>query len=364
MARRTTLSSIAAAAGALLFAGACVDLFHSTDFQTLCTTSPNDPRCGSPTTDAGTDVAAEASKPLVDLCTLSSAEAKARAIRVCAYLGACGVSIENNAFGDCVSRAQLAMDCAANPTLRPVGATETLWRCLAGINSCSDVETCVFGGASPECKPVDGKFTQCGGGARVECSAPGLAAGTRTEACALSGQRCTAKDTSIASCTGVQGYGACSTSECQGTHVVDCQLATANIDRGFDCATIGGGKCVTDPLGPACVPGAAAAACTGESAIPTCDGDVARACVGGKQIAIDCAKLGLQCNDGTTVPTFAPAGKCINTKIPGCKDLNDTCVGDELHGCAKNEEYVATCASLGLGPCKVTAGARATCTKP
>ncbi len=38
-------------------AAACVDLFHSTDFVTLCQQSPQDPACGGPAPDGGEDAA-------------------------------------------------------------------------------------------------------------------------------------------------------------------------------------------------------------------------------------------------------------------------------------------------------------------
>lgn len=370
MARRIARISIVCATAAVGFAFACVDLFHGTDFKTLCTEKPTDPQCGGAIDSGASDAPAEAAKPDIDFCKLTSAEAKDRAIRACAYLGACGGSIEPNAFADCVSRGQLVMDCNANPTLRPVGAFEKLWKCLATVSSCKDVAACVFTGPEQACGDVaSSKFIQCtspsvaGGNVRLECSAPGGAPNTRFDSCLVAGQRCTNDDAgSSATCTGVKGTASCSTSSCDGTHAVGCET----YDRGYDCATVGGGACVEDALGPACMPGAGAGPCTdggGATTVAICDSaGVARACVGGKEVAVDCRKLGLGCDETLTPPSYDPAARCVGTAFPPCSEKNDNCVDGNLRGCIKGEAYTAQCTALGLGKCGLVAN-RASCTK-
>lgn len=372
MARRIARAALVVAASATAFAFACVDLFHSTDFKTLCTEKPTDPACGGGGTEAGmADSSTDAGpKPEIDFCKLTPAEAKERAIRTCAFLGACDHSIETNAFGECVSRAQLAMDCVSNPTLRPAGTFEKLWKCLAGVTSCADVDACVFGGPRQDCADLDAsiRFTQCttiaGGNVRIECRSPGGGANTRYETCVLSGQRCTESGESVSTCTGVEGYGTCTTSACNGTSVVGCQLGTPTLDRGLDCASVGAGACVNDALGPTCAPGAAAKPCDDGGVVATCDdAGTARACVSGKEIAIDCKGLGLACDDTLSTPTWDPAARCIAESRAPCAEPLDKCAGDDLRGCAKGEVYTAKCSALGLGKCAEVNG-HATCAKP
>jgi hypothetical protein len=80
LARQTvvTLTSL----GLVALGVACVDLFHSTDFETLCTRSPDDPLCGAvdgavPKADVVVD-AADAARPHLDFCAWTSAEAQTR----------------------------------------------------------------------------------------------------------------------------------------------------------------------------------------------------------------------------------------------------------------------------------------------
>lgn len=376
-ARRIASASIVLATGAVGFAIACVDLFHSTDFKTLCTENPQAPQCGgSGTTDGGSDAGTDApAKPPIDLCTLTSEEVRARAIKACALLGACGASIQPDAFGQCVPRAMLAMDCSANPHLRPLGDNLKLWQCLAEVASCRDIDTCLFGGTRQNCAAAP--LTSCsdpslnGGNVLIDCTLPAGPETTRFEPCLANSQRCTREGTSQAFCTGGQGV-SCTVSTCDGTNAVVCD----GRDKGIDCAGLGGGSCYFDVTAgsPACKPGPTARDCPVDggalTAIVTCDesNNVAFACVDGKEVAINCTRLGLKCDPAVNAPPHDPAAKCVTDAFQSikCVETSDTCSGDDLQGCSKGERYVARCVSLGLGKCAENdAGAvRANCTKP
>lgn len=379
MARRIAAVSIFAAASAVGLAVACVDLFHSTDFKTLCTENPQSAQCGGlGTTDGGSDAGTDApAKPPIDLCTLGSEEVKKRAIKACALMGACGASIEPDAFGTCVPRAMLAMDCAANPNLRPLGENLKLWQCLAEVATCSDIDRCLFGGPRQTCGSAP--LSACsdkslnGGNVRIDCAVPAGAETTRFEPCLTLSQRCTTVGPSLGLCRGGLGT-ACVATGCSGTNAAVC---TGNDDNGIDCAGLGGGSCYFDIAagGPACAPGPGARSCPVDggavTAIVTCDesNGVALACVDGKEVAIDCRRLGLACEPTVNAPPHDPFAKCVTDALTGqrCNETVDTCDGDDLHGCSRGgERYVASCASLGLGKCAETdAGAvRANCTKP
>lgn len=378
-ARRIATASIVLATGAVGFAIACVDLFHSTDFKTLCTENPQAPQCGgSAATDGGSDAGTDApAKPPIDLCTLTSEDVRARAIKACALLGACGASVDLDAFGRCVPRAMLAMDCAANPHLRPRGDALKLWQCLAEVASCRDIDTCLFGGARQNCSAAP--LISCsdpslnGGNVLIDCALPAGAENTRFDPCLTANQRCTrdkkTPQSSQAFCTGGLGL-SCTVSTCEGTNAVVCD----GIDKGIDCAGLGGGSCFYDVVagGPVCTPGGTAVDCPREGGAQTaaadCDesGGVALACVNGKEVAIDCRRLGLKCDKGVAAPSHDLFAKCVTdaAEFEKCLDATDTCSGGFLHGCSKGgEEYVAQCTALGLGTCAVVNG-RANCAKP
>lgn len=368
--------SLLGPACAFALGAACVDLFHGTDFETLCVAKPNDPSCGAdtgveaapPPIDAGVDRA----KPKPDFCALDTNAAREKAIRVCAYLGACTAPIDERSFGDCAARAQLAFDCTANPTLRPAGAVDAFWSCMYDAATCKDVEACVYGAARQDCPSVAiGKFTSCADvgttSVRLECTQPGSGPPSGVDACLLAGKKCTTQNDSFAQCTGPLGYGKCSANECRGTFAVDCDFAggATTLDRGIDCATLGAGTCAVDDAGPACVPGAKAPPCdpdAGLSAIATCnDAGAAVACVGGKQITVDCQRLGWSCDETITAPSYDPTALCVKTTP--CIG-NDACDGDSLRGCGRNAIYTASCTTLGLGKCTPKPNGRASCGPP
>lgn len=357
---------LAAFSSAFVLLGlACVDLFHSTDFETLCTQSASDPACGgdggsAPDVTADVVAKADASRPHPDFCAWSSTEARTQALRACAWLGACEGPLGASAFGSCVVRAQLAFDCVANPSLRPSGGVDTFWACLASVRSCGDVDGCVFPGGVQECVAVPtGSSTACGtlaanATARLKCAGPaGRAVGV--EPCIMLGRRCAAESGSVATCSGPLGFDTCTVTQCAGTKAVDCNPAGARtLDRGVDCAGYGGGDCVTGDAGPSCSAGSSTFACTGENG-PACDGNVVASCASGKGIRIDCNRLGLPCDVSTPVAAYDPAAACVRRSAGACVDGDKCVTATQLQSCARGALYEVNCASVGLGNCKVDA---------
>lgn len=351
---------------------ACVDLFHSTDFDTLRDASSGD----APPQEA----AAEAGpKPLVDFCKWTPAEAKTNASRACAWLGACTGVLDDTVLGPCMMHALWAYDCALNPGLRPNGSTYSTWSCLSDVKSCGEVEACIRPGAPDVCPAAaSGAFTQCGdAGAselRVECSKAQGGAPSRVEPCALQGQVCISIEPSTSTCGGSTRKNCAIGRTCTGTAAVDCRLAPPTstlIDFGIDCASFGSGACVAED-GPAdggpivaCAPLATAPACDGGASI-TCDVDgsvVAKSCVGGKEVTVDCSKLGVGCDVSKPVEPYRPFEACAEYVDAGRCNGADTCVAGKLRSCAQGIAFEADCAALGLGACEVV-GALGRCTAP
>lgn len=370
-----------AAAGVFVALGAtalaCVDLFHSTDFETICTKSPDDPACmAGPAADGGDAVDAKADATdgagaHPDFCAWTTAEARTQALRACAWLGACEGPVHDekseSTFGRCVVHAQLAFDCAANPSLRPRGAVDDFWGCLASVNSCGDVDRCVFPGGVQPCNPVDGgSSTACGtgsnAGVRLECSGPGgRAAGV--EPCVMRGQTCTTENGSLATCGGVEGL-TCTTNRCASTAAVDCKLEGAPVDRGVDCAGYGEGRCVTSETGePACAPGDQAKGCPDDAPV-SCDGAVATSCIAGKETRVDCSLLGLPCDVSVAVGLHDPSAACVQRGATMCDATTDTCDGSLVASCGRGTLFEVNCLSVGLGKCKLDTSNRASCTAP
>ncbi len=356
---------------------ACVDLFHSTDFDTLCVKSPSDPACVA---DDGGDGAADvvvgkpdgpntdAAPMHPDFCAWSTQEARKQALRACAWLGACERPIGESLFGACVVHAQLAYDCGLNPSLRPIGAIDALWSCLTTVKSCGDVDTCVFPAGLQECNAVPtGTSTACGTGAngtvRLECSGDaGRAHGV--EPCALTGRSCTYEDTSVAKCAGVEGF-ACSTAKgiCVDASTVDCRTAgTRSVDQGVDCRGYGAGACTLSDAGPACVPTKTASTCVGNTP-PLCDGAIVRTCVGDQDVRIDCARLDLPC-DVTQATTADPTAGCIKRGVGECTDTDVCPTPGTLRSCGRGVAYEVDCASAGLGNCIIDTAGRGACSPP
>ena len=114
-------------------------------------------------------------------------------------------------------------------------------------------------------------------------------------------------------------------------------------------------------------PAATAPACDGGLAV-TCDVDgsvVARSCVGGKEVAIDCSKLGVGCDLSMPVEAYRPIAACAEYVDAGRCIGADKCVGGKLQSCAQGITFEADCAALGLGACEqIGGGALVHCTAP
>lgn len=335
---------------------ACVDLFHSTDFETLCDREPSHAACSG-----GGD--ADAAEATLDFCAWTPTEARKRADRACAWLGACAGPLGDSSFGRCVVRALSAFDCSFNPGLRPTGGTHALWSCLAQVESCADVDACLYEGRPPpECAPVpSGSFTACAGAFRVECANPQRGRATGLEPCALEGRSCVRIDESRASCAGHDGNACASPPTCNGTFAVEC--TTAGLDRGRDCAGIGSGTCVASSTTAACAPIAGAPACSGGQEV-VCDGSVATSCVGGKKVSFDCSRIGAPCDTSEPVPPSDAVMACADRTSAGRCTGPDTCSGDTLRSCANGVAMTVACSSVGLGPCVARTNDLAACSLP
>lgn len=377
------LRGIALVAATLLATAApvaCVDLFHSTDFVTLCEREPTSPSCGG---EGGADaevpeVGTDAGPPPLDFCAWTKVEARTRATRACAWLGACEGPLGENVFGPCMLHAMWAYDCDLNPTMRPTGTTRALWACLAEVKSCGEVDRCVFGDEVTQCNAVpSGTFTACGAGGasdtRVECGRPEKGPPIGVDPCRLTGRTCERLDESTGVCTGAQKKTCSAGRRCAGTSAVDCQsLGGGVVDRGLDCAAFGAGACIEKNGDVACAPNADAGSCTRDALDVRCtnDGSTALGCVDGKEIVVDCTKIGpaVACDvDTEPVPTYDPLKACADRDPAGACAVSaaDGCSGNTLHSCAQGIAFTIDCTSVGLGPCeKVAGGVLARCTPP
>lgn len=373
-ARPRRLVVTVASLGFVALGVACVDLFHSTDFDTLCSKSPDDPACavaeGGAAEVGAPDVGTDTAPSRFDFCTWSSTEARTQAARACAWLGACERPVGESLFGACAVHAQLALDCTANPSLRPRGAVDAFWQCLTSVHSCADVDRCVFPAGVQECVAVTGgTSTACGsdanGSVRLECSGPaGRAHGV--EPCALTGQTCSRpNDNSIAKCAGALGF-ACDAPDagtCSSTSAVDCRaFGVLRLDQGHDCSLYGAGQCILGSAGPSCAPTKTANTCVGDTR-PSCDGTVVRTCIGGQDVRIDCNALGLPC-DAKGVSTADPAAACTNPGPPSCTGDDKCSTSTLLESCGRGATYKVDCAAEGLGKCVIDSAGRGACSPP
>jgi hypothetical protein len=353
---------VAASGGAALAASSC-DLFHSTNFATLCDVDPS----AAPCTDAKTDFDA-ASPPATNFCDWTPATARTSAAHACAWLSACELPLGTNDFGPCMISALLAYDCSANASLPVTGALHAYWDVLWQARSCGDVDRAVFpgAGAADEVPVCDngGGFTACGvaydggdnSGVRVECDEAGTPA--RGENCVAQGRTC-----ANGSCVVAPSAAGCMTG-CAGTVFHEC--ADGGEDDGVDCAGFGAGSCATASGAEGCA-GMAGAACTPTAAIG-CDGGVAQGCLAGTTASVDCNALTGQgsCNAGNASPgwdlssaCFADAGTC---PPDSCADA-----GDVLVSCARGAAFTVSCSGATLGPCGAVMtvdGLRAACGRP
>lgn len=378
-ARRFVVTCAFGALGALVTAGACVDLFHGTDFETLCEREPTNAACHDGADVRTADGGGEGATPATDFCALTSGEVDALARRACAYLGACAGAMDGSAFGPCVEQARYVMDCRANPSYRPTGDVATIWQCLSSATTCEAVDACIFDGPLPRCTLGDGgaSFVSCGtsGASRdtlVECSGEGERP-SAVDLCALHGRHCETTSAGISRCTS-GAPGACiaaKTYGCDGTRILDCQ-GDAGADRGVDCAGFGAGTCATSASGNvACAPVADAGTC---SARPLqCSEDIVQGCVEGRQVNLDCRDFGLTCTSGVfptqdvslpdggvrSAPLYDPLAYCKATECNAdrCDENGD------LETCVFGRVTQVDCRALNLGACTTKAG-HASCGKP
>jgi hypothetical protein len=368
--RRAT--PIALGAGALAIGTclvACFDLFHSTsDIVTACALDAQGPGCSdavAPVADAGTDAAN-------DFCAWQPVEARSHAEHACAWLGACESPLGRNAFGDCMIQALLAYDCTIAPAHPVAGKAHALWDCLWRVQSCGDVDACVFPGgprgcASPEdyvsCANVDG-VEPANGDVRMECVDGGGDGGSlpngHGENCALWGQTC-AGPTGSARCagstTGSFGCAPGSLLECKNGAVHGCAEAGASVteDVGIDCTSYGDGRCngypTSSPQWVACEASGDGGACTPGLAV-TCANGYATSCPAGVEERINCEALlsADGCNPSPLSPSFdwtSPCQVAGSTCTEECSDAGD------VVGCARGATFTLHCAAEKLGACRM-----------
>ena len=358
---------------------ACFDLFHSTsDVLTACELDAARDGCRP---DAGVDAeAGEAATEAgveTDFCAWTPVEARQHALHACAWLGACETPLGNNAFGPCYFRALMAYDCAANPNHRVHRAAHDLWDCLQRVRSCGDVDACIFGDAgAPGCSPGD--FTACAHdpSVRVRCADEGAAPSPNAggESCALWGQSCTL-NASGSACAVDDDASGCRLGCFENTVLHWCVPGDGGspVEHGIDCAGNGAAACGAFPSADApawlaCRAEGDAAPCTPDPTA-TCQNGLATMCPSGVLETLDCASLlgdASACAEGPLTPPFDWTSPC---SLGAC--AGDSCDVDAgmLTSCERGATFSASCASEGLGPCRmVTAdpayGPRAACAPP
>ncbi len=352
---RRSLVAGSVIAGLGLFAG-CVDLFHSTDFPTLCQLDASALACDAPATPLPTD-----------FCKWTTKEAADRATEACTRLAACDSPVGNNATGACIANATLAYDCLANPNFQVKGASHAHWDRLWQAKTCEDVDRAIFGGKASTCVIMKDRlpFTTCDRLARVDCQVTDHR--LFGESCAASGRACDQVDGGgSVDCTGTDGH-QCIDTRCDATRIHVC--SEAGVDNGFDCTSFGAGTCAySDDAGPACVPSGTTTACTASGAV-TCDGNVAVGCPTGTEVRVDCAALTGRCAPTKGGKAYDVSRACTIARVNdagGCSD--DVCSGTQLIACVRGAQSTPIdCQALKLGACRTftTAdGDRAACAAP
>ena len=350
-----------------LGAGACVDLFHGTGFETACDRDAKTPGCfdaGAPDDTGPVQVLADASPRVpTDFCQWDPATAAQNARRACAWLGACEGVFGGNALGPCVMQAELAYDCNANPDRKVLGATHAYWDCLSQVTSCSDVRACVAPGnddgcqgdspAYEACDTTTGTFIACGADVPNESPPLGI------EACIAGGQTCASATTT---CGGSTHGCAAAPPACDGNGILhDCDPdggviddAGAVLDRGVDCTNFGGG---------ACAPGAAACLATTDdggtctpTSMVTCNGSVATGCPSGVPEQVDCNAVfgltnGVACDPNAPGRPWDVARAC---SLGACQGP-DTCLGSIVSSCVRGVIVQADCKEIGYPGCTTAA---------
>jgi hypothetical protein len=327
------LALVLSCAGAVALAAACVDLFHSTNFETACDLDAG--ILGCPTE-------ASMNAEGTDFCEWSSLTARDHAEHACAWLGACSAPFDRNAFGPCMIDAILAYDCKTNPN-RPVrGALHEFWDTLWQAQSCEAVTKALdpqregCGSVGYGCSPDDAAPSVL-----FECTS--LHSSALPENCLVQGRVC-----DKGACTPPGASASCPVSECVGSVLRDCEDGQ---DMGYDCQYFGAGACTGEVDAAACSPADAGVRCA-PTTLATCDSGVAMACATGRAESVDCNLLtgDDSCHPGALTPRWNLAQACEGkgTCMPGCD-------GGTVIGCEQGEEYTTSCAEEGLGPCVAVA---------
>ncbi len=314
---------------------ACVDLFHSTDFKTICDLQPDTNGC--PNADAGpdTDAAIDAGDPL---CTDDSAKAQEDAKRVCAFDGACNGTTKDHGYGLCLFEALRAFDCQADPGQAPRGNREAYWRCMKKANSCADYRACA------------GNTTLCSGGSE-QCAPNGVTAqrcisgGSFQQAnCAAQGKVCTNVD-GPALCVGPAG--GCANPGCVADSVTGC---SAGKDVGYNCESFGTGTCTLGSGVATCNP-LGSATCAASTKI-TRRGTVLTACPTGVQQTVDCGRLLQAASTDSDFRSLDVPGDlssaCRHTGFPQCAP---SCNGKVFTACFHDTPQTVDCGAQKLGAC-------------
>ena len=345
-----TLTALALCAGGALVA--CFDLLHSTeDVQTACEIDAARPGCSVTVASGETD-----------FCAWTREEASKHALHACSWLGACETPRGKNAFGSCYFHALLAYDCAANPNHRAKRAAHRLWDCLQQVNSCADVDACVFRDAPQTACGRPGVYSQClpaSPDLRVLCADGAMPFPRQGENCALWGQTC-APGPGGSVCAG-ESTGLSCQRECVGTSLHWCTESEdggPGIDQGIDCASNGATECGGFPSPEAaqwlaCKPESDAATCSPDASA-SCDDGRAVMCPSGVLETLDCKALlgsAAGCTSGALSPPFDWTSAC-SLPSPGCPD--DACDdGGLLTSCERGASFRVNCAGMGLGACRL-----------
>ncbi len=299
-----------------------IDLFHSTDFDTLCVADPRADACAQadataeggtadgPSTDGNgsdgngnTDDAADGGggdtgPPPKDsgrdaaptnFCGWTSAMAHDKARRACAWLGACASGFGANDFGQCFDDAVRAYDCTISPMRKVTGKVHDYWDCLWQATTCADVTACVMRGVAPACAPGGSEVSACSASGDVGFDCPAVG-GTPTslEACVGAGKVCDTTTGALVCAGSTGGCAASPPAACSGTRIFDC---SAMIDQGVDCALFGGVCVKPVGVGPACTPAVDAGACVPTTTLTCLVGGVVSGCPAGTTETVDCSNL-------------------------------------------------------------------------
>ncbi len=359
-----------------------IDLFHSTDFDTLCASDPTADACASSpdatadgpgtkpdgNTGDGSDTGngdggdAEGGTPgegggrdsaPTDFCTWTLTDAHTAARRACAWLGACVGALGPNDLGQCFEDALRAYDCPLFPNRQVTGKLHKYWDCLQQVTSCADVLSCVTAGAGAGCSTGagPGDFAECAAAGDVgyDC-APDGGAPLAIVGCPGQGRACQTVGSSPL-CVGTAGV--CVGSPPPSCNAAKVQYCGGGTDQGVDCALFGAGSCVTNAgVGPSCLPTAGATACTPDASV-LCYGAVALGCPSGRIESLDCHDL-LE-NAGTCTGTSTgPAWDVARACTASGSACTAGCTSDGgVVGCHRGPHRLeVNCADYGLKPCK------------